>query len=69
MSEWIPTKREKPQDDTKVLACTRMGELRVMRRLPEDDEGRVFFWLDGHHDMDDSEIVAWMPLPKPYKED
>ena len=52
-----------PGNGEDVLVCTKYG--RVYIDTFYDDEGGCYF--DDNGDMDG--IVAWMPLPEPYKED
>ena len=52
-----------PGNGEDVLVCTKYG--RVYIDTFYDDEGGCYF--DENGDMDG--IVAWMPLPEPYKEE
>jgi len=52
-----------PDADERVIICTRGGWIDV-DALCEDNTGCYF---DKYGDVD--EIVAWMPLPEPYKEE
>lgn len=66
--EWISVKDRLPNADKEVLVWYRgqsfnrdyfsyeIGEL--------DDQGQ--FWIEG--DVRAMEVLAWMPLPEPYKE-
>ena len=50
-----------PDDGEEVLKCNNLGE--IMIDTFRNDDGECYFDYSG--DMDG--IVAWMPLPKPYK--
>lgn len=51
-----------PEDDEEVLVCTSYGHVYIDTFYVED-EG-CYFEINGEMDG----IVAWMPLPEPYKE-
>lgn len=54
--EWIPVSERLPEKNTKVyLACCDDGYISSIMY----DSGR---WL-----INDTNIIAWMPLPEPYK--
>lgn len=53
-----------PEDNQEVLITTKYGDV-VLTEFCVDVDG---CWFDGWEDRDD--VLAWMPLPKPYtKED
>lgn len=62
--EWIPISERLPEDDTEVIYCDKNGVRgnchywKGFNRYPRD-KGEYQFPND---------IVAWMPLPEPYKE-
>lgn len=51
-----------PDDGEDVLTCNRYGMIRIDTFVNDPDYG-CYFEYNG--DMDG--IVAWMPLPKPYR--
>lgn len=51
-----------PEDGKEVLVCTRYGHIYI-DTLYSDDQG-CYFEEEG--DMEG--VIAWMPLPEPYKE-
>ena len=56
--EWIPVSERLPEKNTKVyLACCDDGYVTSIMY----DSGK---WL-----INDTNIIAWMPLPEPYKAD
>lgn len=62
-NEWIPCSERMPKHDTKVLVQTEHGLI---------TDGRLSSELNIWFTMDDYtcyKVVAWMPLPSPYKED
>lgn len=74
MNEWIPTVEELPEDEGRYLASLRWktGFVKVLYYGKSNEwEGNMFY--DIHMGVgrlyDDSEVLAWMPLPKPYEGD
>lgn len=62
--KWIPCSKRLPEDTHEVLCCTDEDEMFV---------ATAYVYEDGY-DFDDNEgmawrgeVVAWMPLPKPYE--
>ena len=66
--EWIPVAEQLPENFTSVLLTAKM---------PEDVECLVYtggragtdFTLDGVINSERYEVIAWMPLPEPYREE
>lgn len=52
-----------PEDNQEVLITTKYGDV-VLTEFCVDVDG---CWFDGYEDRDD--VLAWMPLPKPYTEE
>lgn len=67
MEKWIPVSERLPEDNTRVLVT-----VKVENREPKVRSG--YYYMDGHFHIDngdcwesrDKELLAWMPLPKPY---
>lgn len=59
-NEWIPIDERLPDVDVDVLVTTTCGDIRVDRRSSLLDD---FAWFNS------SRVVAWMPLPNPYRKD
>ena len=53
-----------PDDGEEVITCNRYGGIRMDTFYNDPDYGCYF---EENGDMDG--IVAWMPLPKPYKDE
>lgn len=69
---WIPVSERLPSEDGHYLVCMAW----------EYDNVEVLKWADGwncyrnydgkvdrEHEIGGADIIAWMPLPKPYRED
>ena len=56
---WILTSERLPEDNEEVLFCDREGE----RWLG----WHYGFWRTERLDIDEDDVVAWMPLPEPYR--
>ena len=72
-NKWIPVSERLPEFNIEVLVCNDDGKIHVALR--EDDEF-VTEWRYKYYCYDsdiwdveeNGEIIAWMPLPEPYKE-
>jgi len=65
MSKWIPVSERLPEDDTEYLVTVEQhGKFYLEKELfvnhSWDEE---FVWIDDWG----REVVAWQPLPEPYK--
>lgn len=60
-TQWIPCSERLPEDNTDVIVCFYSGTVTEMRYW----ENGIF---QGIYEHTTKVIVAWMPLPKPYKE-
>lgn len=64
---WIPCSEKLPENDEYVLATTAWGSLTISKRiyLPISN---VFCWnIYSHVIAPIDDIVAWKPLPEPYR--
>lgn len=62
-NKWIPVSEKLPAEETDVLICNSKGNIEVSRGSVFDD-GTWEWYTSGWHF---GEVLAWMPLPKPYK--
>lgn len=61
LCQWIPCSEKMPEDNTDVIVCFYSGTVTEMRYW-----GNEIF--QGIYEHTAKVIVAWMPLPEPYKE-
>lgn len=65
---WIPVEERLPDIDQSVLICTKYGEITDGYRWNEKDWFCAWGEYNGAHVGGEYDlIVAWMPLPEPYK--
>ena len=62
--KWIPVSERLPEDGEEVLCFLGSEEMAVLFR--RNDWGQDE-WVDGGFATGSYDVVAWMPLPKPYK--
>lgn len=63
--EWIPVSKRVPDEAKVVLACNKNGIMMI---------GHIFVCHNGEcqaytNDDEMDWVIAWMPLPEPYRED
>lgn len=67
--EWIPVSEMLPKEAESVLLTVKDNKLihdnLVMTGCYTYEQGWI---LNGYIDLVDLNVIAWMPLPKPYKE-
>lgn len=61
---WIPVSEKLPGTSKRVLVCDRYGNMEVADYNVLNDH--FTGWISKC--ILDSAVIAWMPLPKPYKE-
>lgn len=71
-AKWIPVSERLPEMDESVLICTDKGEMTVAYHTlkewsEKETEWFVFGTLGFALTYEDDEVLAWMPLPEPYK--
>lgn len=69
-AEWIPCSERLPSEDGCYLVCMawEYENVEVLKwadgwNCYRDYDGKV----DREHEIDGADIIAWMPLPEPYK--
>ena len=62
--KWIPCSERLPERNRVVLVTTKWGEVTEGVKL----SGNAWFIGRGEENAFDSDIIAWMPKPEPYKE-
>lgn len=66
--KWIPCSERLPGEDTDVLVTLKCGLIGIMqKKLADDDNGEpCYIWQD--FEGEEHEVIAWLPLPEPYRE-
>lgn len=67
VSEWIPCSERLPSENEEVLVCDKDGTMEVCD-LETFGRGVGLKWTDKNGYECWLDVVAWMPLPKPYGE-
>lgn len=73
--EWIPVCERLPEEKTnpithdfeEVLCTTVWGNVRHYRYGTRIGHDKAHFWYGG--EIKDKEVIAWMPLPEPYRKE
>ena len=66
---WIPVKERLPEEDERVILCTRYGTVKEGTYTERYGYAmrKGFFTEDYFEELCD--VIAWMPLPRPYQEE
>lgn len=62
---WIPVSERLPEEETDVLICNRNGDIALSRGSYSTEVENDFIWYTSGWRF--GKVIAWMPLPKPYK--
>lgn len=65
-ASWIPCSERLPEEETDVLVCNADGEINISRGSYSTEMQNDWIWYTTGWRF--GEVVAWMPLPEPYKE-
>lgn len=73
-ARWIPVSERLPKPDEFVLVTYKRwghGDNDLFKDLPEYVYSTYFAYYDIHRGFgnENENVIAWMPLPEPYKED
>ena len=63
---WIPVSERLPKEYADVICCTDAEEVFIASYLGKLDDGTECF-DDDNGMMCEGDVIAWMPLPEPYK--
>ena len=65
-TKWIPVSEGLPEEETDVLICNRNGDIALSRGSYSTEVENDFIWYTSGWRF--GKVIAWMPLPEPYKE-
>ena len=68
MNKWIPISKELPPANEEVLATLAWNTISIIEYCPNLRDDYVFLYEGGNNGTLE-DILAWMPLPKPYIEE
>lgn len=63
---WIPVSERLPEEETDVLICNIDGDIALSRGSYSTEVKDDFIWYTSGWRF--GKVIAWMPLPQPYKE-
>lgn len=63
IARWIPCSERMPETEKAVLVTDQSEEVYIASRIDIYDE--ILWWLQDYGRIN---VIAWMPLPEPYKE-
>jgi hypothetical protein len=64
--KWIPVCERLPEEETDVLICNSTGNIEISRGLYSTEASDWIWYTSGWRF---GKVIAWMPLPEPYRED
>lgn len=69
--KWIPCSERLPEDESYILVSFENSTMPDIARYEEDDEGGTFYPRDDEKSYlrYGLFVIAWMPLPEPYREE
>lgn len=62
--QWIPCSEMMPEEETDVLICNSTGNIAISRGTYCTEESDWIWYTSGWRF---GEVIAWMPLPEPYR--
>lgn len=63
---WIPVKKRLPKADEDVLLSLKVPDIKIGHYEPDSRPAPSWWTLDWSYQFE--EVVAWRPLPEPYRE-
>lgn len=70
---WIPVTERMPEEYGEYICTLENGQVQECGFVPENQIGLVDGWstceADGHKFLGYVDVLAWMPLPEPYRKE
>jgi hypothetical protein len=63
--KWIPVSERLPEEETDVFICNANGDIAISRGSYSTEVKDYFIWYTSGWRF--GKVIAWMPLPEPYK--
>ena len=64
--QWIPVSKKLPNKKDYVIVTTKCGEV-IEAQFEVWNSGIKEWWIDNDNSFEFDDVVAWMPMPQPYR--
>lgn len=64
--QWIPVSKKLPNKNDYVIVTTKCGVV-IEAQFEVWNSGEKEWWIDNDNSLEFDDVVAWMPMPKPYE--
>lgn len=64
--QWIPVSKKLPNKNDYVIVTTKFGVV-IEAQFEVWNSGEKEWWIDNDNSLEFDDVVAWMPMPQPYR--
>ena len=64
--QWIPVSKKLPNKNDYVIVTTKFGVV-IEAQFEVWNSGVKEWWIDNDNSLEFDDVVAWMPMPQPYR--
>ena len=64
--QWIPVSKKLPNKNDYVIVTTKFGVV-IEAQFEVCNSGVKEWWIDNDNSFEFDDVVAWMPMPQPYR--
>ena len=64
--QWIPVSKKLPNKNDYVIVTTKFGVV-IEAQFEIWNSGAKEWWIDNDNSFEFDDVVAWMPMPQPYR--